>query len=364
MYNNVGGGGGGRLTTMPNVQASNPYKVMKDGAFRPPMYTQSELLPLSRQRRSETSGITNPGVRSGFNIPNLVDNIDKTEIVGAIGVNKINYLSIRPTASYKIQLPQEVFVDNAITERPQLSADPVASFRVETTQPTYVDNAITDSNYTSAGTGVKGYAQNAKWSGDNPYEASRERLNYGAGTNLSVLVYNPATGEYTEVQGTTRDKINIAVQSKLNQPISLVRDDGTRIRVKEYTWKTVQSAAGRDSLVLQIADNPDIELTRNTPLYAVGSSASGISRDERMNVVDPIMKEMLSTGAGSGVAMNTGRRDAIHDVDYKVQLRGMGSIGTGISNIGSIPTMGGERSLPTLESKRMGQAISDRYNVY
>jgi hypothetical protein len=47
-----------------NTQASLPYKIMKDGAFRPPVFTQEQLLPLSRQPRAKTCANT---------IPNLAD---------------------------------------------------------------------------------------------------------------------------------------------------------------------------------------------------------------------------------------------------------------------------------------------------
>ena len=47
-----------------NTQASLPFKIMKDGAFRPPVFTQEQLLPLSRQPRAKTCANT---------IPNLAD---------------------------------------------------------------------------------------------------------------------------------------------------------------------------------------------------------------------------------------------------------------------------------------------------
>lgn len=51
MYNNYNGYNGGR-------QASNPHKVMTDGAFRPPLFRAEDLLPLSRQPRLATSVYT------------------------------------------------------------------------------------------------------------------------------------------------------------------------------------------------------------------------------------------------------------------------------------------------------------------
>jgi hypothetical protein len=49
-YNNVGAGFG-----RSNTEAFLPYRIMKDGAFRPPIVDQRDLIPLSRQPRNTTS---------------------------------------------------------------------------------------------------------------------------------------------------------------------------------------------------------------------------------------------------------------------------------------------------------------------
>jgi len=43
------------------VQSSYPYKIMQDGAFRPPIVPPQDLLPLSRLPRALTKQQTNPG---------------------------------------------------------------------------------------------------------------------------------------------------------------------------------------------------------------------------------------------------------------------------------------------------------------
>ena len=48
-------------TNLP--QAKLPYRVMRDGAFRPPVRTERELLPLSRLPRLTTSQTTNPATQ-------------------------------------------------------------------------------------------------------------------------------------------------------------------------------------------------------------------------------------------------------------------------------------------------------------
>ena len=63
-YNNNGNNGGqnsGGLVTGCISQAKLPYRIMRDGAFRPPMFRQENLLPLSRMPRAWTSVQTLPG---------------------------------------------------------------------------------------------------------------------------------------------------------------------------------------------------------------------------------------------------------------------------------------------------------------
>jgi len=375
-YNNVGGGGGGRTMTMSNIQASNPHKVMKDGAFRPPEFRQEDLLPLSRQRRSETSAITNPGISSGFNIHNLESQVDNGEIFSAIDKAKISYIEARPTAVYRMDIPQEVFSGHRMRDTLQISA---------------TSGFMGNQNYDIARTS----AQN------DPSEASRDRLDVSAAPNVynpnnnisrdstidinnyikdniilenispnfSIMVYDSNNKNYSEVFSSIKDKINIAVQSSLNQPISLTRSDGTPIKIKDYRWQIVNSAVGRDNLVLLPRNAPDLQLERNMPLYAAGSNISGYTKDERFHNVDPLVRESFITSAGSGVSMRYGRQETIHDHEQTRELRGMGSVGSSMENFGSIPTTL-NHEIPTLSNKNMSvkQAaaleMGSRYNQY
>lgn len=270
---NTNGMGGSRLTTMSNsVQGSNPYKVMKDGSFRPPIFTQEDLLPLSRQRRSETAAITNPGIRSGFNIHNLESQVDNGEVSSAIDKEKINYISARPTAVYRMEIPQEVFSGHRLRDPLKVSAS-----------AGYMGNQ----NYDIARVAPQ----------NDPMEASRDRLDVSAAPNANnpntntvrddsidinnyikdniilenispnfrIMVYDSNNKNYSEVFSSIKDKLNIAVQSSLNNPINLSRSDGTQIKIKDYRWQIVTSAVGRDNLVLlpkmlQISNLKEIHL--------------------------------------------------------------------------------------------------------
>lgn len=372
MYNNSGGGS--RTTTMPNIQSGSVYKVMKDGAFRPPMFKQEDLLPLSRQRRPETSAITNPGIRSGYNIHNLVDMIDQEEVKSSIDKTKLNYIAVRPTAVYKMQLPTEVFTSNAINQdvmRMSASAgvrgpsDGIIARIMPTNDPMEASKNPLLSTAT-ANLGMMGDTSRDDNIDSNNYIKDNIILQ-NISPNFSIMVHNPSTNNYSEVFASTRDRLNIAVQSSLNRPISLTREDGTQIKVKDYRWQIVQSAVGGDNLVIHLQNTPDIELERNMPLYAMGTNVSGNSKVERLHTLDPVMESKLKTSATSGVSMNYGRKDAIHDIERNVKLRGMGSVGYAMENFGSVPSTLAHQ-IPTLSSKGMevkqaaAQEMGSRYS--
>lgn len=362
-YNNSGGGS--RTTTMSNIQASNPYKVMKNGAFRPPMFTQEDLLPLSRQKRPESAVSSNPGLNN-MNIHNLESMIDREEIHSSIDKTKLNYIAVRPTASFNIQLPQEVFSSSAINQN-VLHTSATASIQgpsvnsLISTDPLNVTRDVLYST-TTANPSTQNNINRDDSIDVNNYIKDNVILQ-NISPNFSILLYNPDTRNYSEVFASTREKLNIAVQSSLNRPIDLTRDDGTQIKVKDYRWKVVNSNANKDILVLQVK-NPDIELSRNTPLYAVGSNVSGNTKVERFHTVDPITENKVKTSASSSISMKYGRNDPLYNTENNVNLRGMGSLKSSLENFGSVPTIS-KRSIPTLNSKlTYQQGLDNRFSNY
>lgn len=95
---------GGSLTANGGITSSFgsggtkfPYRVVRDGAFRPPIWTPQDLLPLSRLPRAWTYAATNPGFPD-FQRRNDCYNkrIIKEETINTC---------VRPTAVYNIQVP-------------------------------------------------------------------------------------------------------------------------------------------------------------------------------------------------------------------------------------------------------------------
>lgn len=103
-YSNVGNNGGqrsGGMTQGGVTQSFLPYTIIKDGAFRPPVMTQEQLMPLSRQPRINTQAFTQKG---------FVDFTKKMQCPGGTykGVKLASQqlkACIRPTATFMIERP-------------------------------------------------------------------------------------------------------------------------------------------------------------------------------------------------------------------------------------------------------------------
>lgn len=103
-YNNYGNNGGqrsGGLQSNGGRQAFMPYTVGNDGAFRPPVIRQEDILPLSRMPRVWTTAMTKPG---------FADFSKKIRTCGTAADTKEVKTStlktfVRPTAVYKIDKP-------------------------------------------------------------------------------------------------------------------------------------------------------------------------------------------------------------------------------------------------------------------
>jgi hypothetical protein len=104
-YSNHGSNQGGMAGMRANggTEAFLPYRVMRDGAFRPPVMRQEQLMPLSRQPRIWTTAFTQPGFcdfSKGENRRGTAAELREVK-------ENIFNINVRPTAVYKIEKPQE-----------------------------------------------------------------------------------------------------------------------------------------------------------------------------------------------------------------------------------------------------------------
>jgi len=105
-YDNVGNNGGrtyGGIIEGGGRSVKLPHRIMQDGAFRPPVLLQQDLLPLSRLPRTITNAFSNAGFTDFSRKLRTCGTDENTKEV------KKNTLktSVRPTAVYRIEKQAE-----------------------------------------------------------------------------------------------------------------------------------------------------------------------------------------------------------------------------------------------------------------
>jgi hypothetical protein len=89
----------------------------------------------------------------------------------------------------------------------------------------------------------------------------------------NIVVFDPKTNSSLDVKTTVKDKHYIALQAAMGKPLTLHTNNGVPIHLKDYSYAVVQSAIGNPQFVIQV-NQPEVQLDRNTPLYAASSNGS------------------------------------------------------------------------------------------
>lgn len=113
-YNNNGGNGygSGNVASSGRSQAFLPYRVAVQGAFRPPVMTGRDLLPLSRQPRNYTSAFVQPG------FADYSKKMMNPEMVKEVK-NAILHMDVKPNAVFLVRNPvtKTYDVKNSVVDR-------------------------------------------------------------------------------------------------------------------------------------------------------------------------------------------------------------------------------------------------------
>lgn len=163
-----------------------PYTIMKDGAFRPPIRTQRDLLPLSRLPRENTSVVTK---REFIDFSKKLRTYGTAEQTREVH-NKIVHTSVRPTAVYNLstQSTKPIEVKYVIQNPVQVAATSGLKTMDITQQDVKKPTKEIDNNviYPYAISNLKGdkYVNNTKVSTDK--FIAENSINTVATTNSSI----------------------------------------------------------------------------------------------------------------------------------------------------------------------------------
>ena len=276
-YNNSGNMSGKSLQGNNQQQAFLPYRVARDGAFRPPIKTQYDLLPLSRLPRVWTSSYTNKA------FPDFTKKLyeagkpdDMREIKNNVITN-----NVRPTAVYKIEVPQENPYDTKYKIQKSINNTVTSGVRTmdRTTQNVIEPTKEINRNLNHA------FAQSNLH--DNKYVNNTTMLTERFLQDTNAHTVNTIKGADHIQVGTledyidggmvkTKEQFNIDYGGtvKGNEQVTYIHDDVQLDRnIPEYY---VDGTVKGNEQVTYIHD--DLQLNRNVPEYYVDGTARGIDK--------------------------------------------------------------------------------------
>jgi hypothetical protein len=233
------------------IQPALPYKINRDGAFRPPIQTARDLLPLSRQPRNVTYIDPSPG----FADYSMKIAAPLAKDLRQIKQETIN-VSVRPTAVFQIEKPftEPYETKYKIVENPikySLQSGTRTLDWAETNMDIHDERVIKNSLHA-----------------------------YNVSSNISSNRINAKTlDELNDIQIRTKQPrySDVITHKKGYEKDNFVPDKDVELgrNMPNYDFSVGKKGYERDNFV----PDKDVELNRNVPLYDTVSQKKGYERD-------------------------------------------------------------------------------------
>ncbi len=359
------GSAGTRTNYIHQAQVGSAYKI---DVVRPPLFPVEVLNSLSNPRTHQNITVeTNPGLPNGNAGNSIADDVDTWEISNAINVApSMGPRTLQATAYYKLETPSVMSAKFAINDnRPE-------SYQTMTNPGKNIDvnNFICREN-TPYGVIIRptySISSNPKSqkdveiNGDASAKVRKEVLMQNIRPNFGVIIYDPSNHISTEVSANVREKNYLAVSAALGRPITLDRQDGTQIKLKDYNWTVVNTNVGVDQVILTTQD-PNIQLERNLPLYATSSGLTMPTDMTEQRNQDYDLPGKLEVYASPSVDLsayyNMENTRVLQEMNHRVKPTQTFSF----DNQGSARPMQFSRELPRLRNtSRLQNAATQHYN--
>jgi hypothetical protein len=254
-YGNNGTSGGqtrfGNTAALSTGQSFLPFRIIRDGAFQPPIQRQEDLMPLSRLPRNATSILTNP------DFPNFMKKVNCPQAKDLRGVKTETLGShIRPTATYNIERPvdmplKEEFSVKYVIDKPikfgvHSGINNMDIGKQEYVKPVkeIIDNKVNTTAQTALN--VSNYSKNIF--DDSVFDPSK------------YIVDNPVNGSYST---------NISDNKKVHL---LTEPDKSQIKLRNRTNLSTTTALSSTNSQKYIHN--DVKLDRNLPEFATNTNIS------------------------------------------------------------------------------------------
>ena len=277
-YNNTQSMNGQALQSN-NQQAYLPYRVNREGAFRPPIQTEYNLKPLSRMPRVWTSSFSNPSFIDFSKGMLTCNTAEKTKEVKS----NILKVSARPTAVYKIDTPQEkpyevkYMVKNQLQKSAQANINTTDRTVQNVLEPTKEINR--DIMHAFANSNI----QDIKYVNNNQFNPDRyiqDSNSYNVDTNMGAHYMQPGyLDDFVDMNDIkVKNAVNIDYVTPLrgNNKTEYIHGDLFQERNLPY-YETESNKRGNEK-VTYIHD--DLELSRTLPVHFADTNMRGNDKVE------------------------------------------------------------------------------------
>lgn len=360
--NSNNGGKKGGITVGGQTQAYLPYRVMKDGAFRPPVVSQYDLLPLSRMPRVWTTAFTQPGFTDFSKKMKTCGTAEETREVR----NKLLKVSARPTAVYKLETPLSEPFEVKYVIQPTLKK---SYYTQKSSTDTTMRNVLTPTkeiNENNIHSYVSSNLSNNKHVNNNELDTDRylqDTNAHSAYTNINDIRYinNNELDTDRYLQDTNAHSVNTNLGSHIQ--LTSIDDilDLSVIKTKDaFNIDYTTPISGMEK-VEYIHD--DIYLDRVLPNY---SSSTNIKHNERKNLEHEYMRELERNIPLTNINVNVGKTGETNMSSRDYKLIDKIQFG-GFDGRGQMPLQNRINEIPNSlnnEKTKMNRKIEEFYGRY
>jgi hypothetical protein len=306
-YDNNGNNGGqssGSFVEGGQRSAKLPYTIMKDGAFRPPILLQEDLLPLSRIPIENFSVLSNPG---------FVDFSKKMRSCGTakntkeVKTDKLKAF-VRPTAVYKIEksASQPYEIKNVI--QPSIKTSANSGIRTMDITQKYTGKPTKEIDNTPLHASVQANFTQIRHVNNNEFNPQRylqEPLSYNVASNISSIKNNVGNNEFNP-QRYLQEPVSYNVASNISSIKNNVGNN--EFNPQRYLQEPVSyNVASNISSIKNNVGNNEFNPERylQEPVsYNVASNISSIKNNVGNNEFNPerYLQEPVSYNVASNIS--------------------------------------------------------------
>ena len=196
-YDNNGNNGGqssGSFVEGGQRSAKLPYTIMKDGAFRPPILLQEDLLPLSRIPRENFSVLSKPGFADFSRRVKTCGTAENTKEVKTDTLKAC----VRPTAVYKIERPASQPYEIKHVIQPSIKTSALSGIRTMDITQKYNGNPTKEIDTTPLHAKAQANFTHIRHMNNNVFNPQRylqEPVSYNVASNISSIKNNVGNNE-------------------------------------------------------------------------------------------------------------------------------------------------------------------------